>query len=215
MVPVIVAPSKSKQFLALFLGFVMLAASLFALIDGSQYGIQHGGLKGIVGGALGTAFFGIAIILIIIKLFSTKPLLVVDEKGITNKSNFGQGTFVPWDQVGQIGIYSLQVAVTEQKFISIWVKDPAAYHENLGVAKRAIDEYNAKLNAGNINISVNNFSQDPNEVVRQMQDWHSYMAGCELYQNGVYVGWPNPNSPYGTAPNYQPGAYPYPNQYGA
>ena len=126
MRPDILYPLKRKELGTLAAGLVMTAASVFILWAGA------GGLwiSRIVGG-VGLAFFGLATLVVFVRLLRPQPVLVIDGDGLQlAASRFGQ-LRVRWDEIDHLVIRR----IAGQRMLGIIPREPAG--RELGALARA------------------------------------------------------------------------------
>lgn len=152
--------SKGKGILIL-LGaafFVIASFWLWSVADNqSRYSPE------LISGAaiVGTLFFGACGIYAAIKLFDTQPGLVLDESGIFDNSSAVSVGQIPWHDISDI----CELAVANQKFVSIIVIDPKKYIEKCGFVKRQIGALNFRHYGSPINISSNTLQFSHEDLV--------------------------------------------------
>ena len=147
MKELVVYQSKGKQLKFVFLALVMVAASLFVLL----MGIGSTKITFIAIGAIGTLFFGFCLLYMFKDLIVGKKLLVVNDKGFYDYSSaIASKDFIGWEQVQELGTYSIQ----GQVFITVFLFDGEEFLQTLPVMKRTAVKANVKLGAGQININT-------------------------------------------------------------
>lgn len=122
--------------------------------------------KYLVGG-LSVLVFGIFIIYPIIKLFDTKPALIIDENGIVDNSSAVALGRIPWNDI---------ISITEtkyftQKFITVKLSNPEYYIERQSnKLKRKTLKANFNKNGSPVNISTNSMSIKHDQLLQLLKD---------------------------------------------
>lgn len=101
-------------------------------------------------GIASVAFFGLCLVLILIKLFDNKAGLIIDPSGITDNSNTTSIGLIEWGDI--IGIRTIRVFST--KMIMLQVENPEKYIERAksGIFKRTM-KVNYKMYGSPISIT--------------------------------------------------------------
>lgn len=119
-------------------------------------------------------FFATSTYFIAKRLFQPKPLLIVDEKGITDYSTsiMGFGTF-PWEEITDIQLTYYR----NQTFISVYLVDEDKYIKQVSPWKRMAYMANRLLGAPLINITLTTSTETPEEIFFLIQSdyGHRYM----------------------------------------
>lgn len=101
-------------------------------------------------------FFGTGLFLMFIKLFSSKPGLVINNKGIINQSTGVSGGLILWDDIEKIII----TEASHQRFVMIILKNHQKYLKKVESRfKRKVMELNynsIKISANTLQISTKN-----------------------------------------------------------
>ncbi len=162
--------SKSKV-LALVLGatlFVLLGLWLITLDTTKFHGfgpfrnpllIRGTGIASI-------AFFGACAVIGLMKLFDSKPGLVISQDGIIDNSSGVSAGYIPWSRV--IGVS--EFTVLNQRFVGIVVNNPEEYLNRGNALQRKANQVNMKMFGTAINISSNALKIQFDELVRVLQD---------------------------------------------
>lgn len=117
--------SKRKLFL-LFLGSLVFVALGWGLIIDPTAFRKPTVINMVTIRTVGVAsvlLFGLCVIVAVIKLFQTKPGLIIGEAGITDRSSAIPAGFIPWSDITDI----YQIEVAKQKLLLIDVKNPSMY----------------------------------------------------------------------------------------
>lgn len=97
-------------------------------------------------------FFGYASILFCSKLFSNKPGIVIDEKGIVENATSVVNGLIPWKDITSVALYKMQ----SNKFVLIYVHNPEEYIERQkNIIKKKSMQANLKTHGTSIFINTN------------------------------------------------------------
>jgi hypothetical protein len=135
--------SKKKMFLALLgslifallgMAFILNPEKFVSYIFRNAELIRISGIAAII-------FSTLCILYISIKLFDKKPGLTIDQKGITDNSNYNKVGLIEWNEI--IGIRTEQVMST--KFLLIDVRNPEKFIKNASKIKASLMKANMKM----------------------------------------------------------------------
>jgi hypothetical protein len=162
----IVIHLSKKKVVLLTLGawiFVLLGVVVWIAAD-SQTGFAFWAFRIIAVLAIG--FFGFCGIAGIMKLFDTKPGLVVDDEGIYDNSSITSGHLIKWDDVchfstGEVGA---------QRFLLIYVDNPSEILLRHNRIERIILERNSDVCGTPFAISANTLACSLEELSRIITD---------------------------------------------
>lgn len=113
-------------------------------------------------GVLGILFFGAVFITMILKLASNKPAIIIDDKGVTDNASGVSAGLIEWQDILGVEITS----VTNQLFISIYVRDPEKYMQNSSPVKKWMMKMNQSIQGTNINIPKTTLGDDFDELYK-------------------------------------------------
>lgn len=104
----------------------------------------------------GFAFFSLCAAYGCMKLFDTKPRLVVDKEGnIDNSSALSVGR-VPWEDITAFKV----TTISGQRFLTVELVDPQKYANRGHYIQRKINAVNIQMTGSPINISSNTLSMN-------------------------------------------------------
>jgi hypothetical protein len=107
------------------------------------------------------AFFGICFLVILKKIFNTKPGLIIDEAGITDNSSGLSVGFIPWHDIKAIKAVTLH----KQKFLQLIVDNPEEYiNRQTNSLKRNGMKMSNKLYGSPVSISANSLQCNFDEL---------------------------------------------------
>ncbi len=163
---VIIKQSQQKQFSLILLGIIMvfLSAFVFGTNDSYLFGLNF--IPKIIGG-IGIIFFGACLIFIIKGFISPQNILVIDQKGITDKSSAISIGFISWGDIESCYI----TTVFNQKFISIDVKNLEEKIKELPFYKRVMINLNRKMGYSPVSITLNSTKYKPEEVLEIIHNY--------------------------------------------
>lgn len=105
-------------------------------------------------------FFGFCFYILVKRMFTNQPILVVDEKGITDYSSWGALGFVPWEDIQFV---HLQPHLN-QTYISVTIKDNEKYLSQMNWWKTQAHKANLRMGFPLMNITLNTTGYDPQQV---------------------------------------------------
>lgn len=115
MEEVIIWEERGKVVRQVIFGAMMLAVSVFIMIGG----FQNREMLYAIPGVLGTLLFGASFIFILRGLFVPRPLMKINDKGITDLSTLTSFGLVEWDEIDSVTMTKR----FRQQFIDIAVLD--------------------------------------------------------------------------------------------
>ncbi len=122
--PISIPLSKGKLFLSALGAFAFVAIGFwFVLTPPTTYNSLFGSAVTIIIGIIAILFFGAIAILVIRKLFDTRPGLIINEEGIRDNSGGLSAGQILWTDIEDISVLQIQ----RQKLILILVKNPQDY----------------------------------------------------------------------------------------
>ena len=150
--------SKIKSVLLILLVLAALGASYFLTML-SRYRAQ-------VWGWVGLCFFGVCLVLVVLRSFKKGPALAVNENGIEDfRTKWG---LIPWTDIVYVKIGVLQTT----RFICIEVKDPKAYLAKLPAWQRPLKASNATIDFPMIDINFSALTPGLDEVWNYIKTTH-------------------------------------------
>ncbi|MFI1509442.1 STM3941 family protein [Streptomyces sp. NPDC020597] len=145
--------------------WAMLAGSLVFVGLGVAFLLAHSTVKMTLAGALAVPFFGLCSVLIMRRLLSDRPELVLDDAGVDHVRLGRLG----WDQIALVRIREQRVRTTSQRFIELVLHDPDAYLAHAPKLVRSTASMNARLGFGPATMAVNTLSVPPEAVLDAMR----------------------------------------------
>ena len=153
--PITFAINKSKVALYLSGSLLLVIAGVFVF-----YNCLNGQGKYVLGSIeltyviaiLCIVFFGYASVMFLVKLFSNKPGIVINEQGIIENATAVVNGLIPWKDIQSVELYTLQ----SQKFVLIYVHNPEEYiAKQKNIIKRKSMQANLKTHGTSIFINTN------------------------------------------------------------
>lgn len=122
--PITIPLSKGKLLLTLLGAFAFVAIGIwFVLAPPTTYSSFFGPAVIIVIGIISILFFGGIAILVIRKLFDSRPGLIINEQGINDNSSGLSAGQISWADIEDFSVLQIQ----RQRLILILVKNPQDY----------------------------------------------------------------------------------------
>ena len=113
----------------------------------------------------GIFFFGLCSYYYAKRIFQDRPLLLVDETGVTDHSTAFAVGHIPWEDITSIQL----TAYLNQTFISIAVKNEEAYLSQMNFLQRSAYKANLRMGFPLINISLNTSAQSPAAIFAEIE----------------------------------------------
>lgn len=136
-----------QKFLLLFAGASAFVAAGFWLMSKPVYA---GRWDVMLAGWFGVMFFGVCAAFFAWRMVSSRPLLVIDDKGLTEYASAIAAGFIPWPEIRAADMASF----LGQEYIAIHVIDEDKYVARCGPVKRAILNFNRSAAGSAILIPV-------------------------------------------------------------
>jgi hypothetical protein len=110
-------------------------------------------------------FFGLCLIFVCYKAFDRKPGLIINEKGITDNSNYTSVGLIEWSEI--TGIRTQQVMST--RFILIDVLNPEKFIEKSSKFKASLMKTNMKMYGTPLSITSNSLRYNFDELEKLLK----------------------------------------------
>jgi hypothetical protein len=121
------------------------------------------------------AFCGLTCVYGFVKIFDSKPGLIINKEGITDNSSGVSAGLIPWNEI--TGFSEFEIHST--KMLIIMVKEPEKYANRGSVFKRALNKANMNLVGSPISISSTALKMkysDLHEILLNRHAVHSQSA---------------------------------------
>ena len=139
---VTVHPRRARQ--------VLSAVGAVAFVTASIWLVTLDKPKAVVAGVLGIVVFGFFAVLAVRLILRDGPALVIDTKGITDRSSALAAGFVPWHQVTGLGTWEHR----GQRVVCVAVADPAPVLAQAGPLARTAMKANIRLTGTPVTIAT-------------------------------------------------------------
>lgn len=127
-------------------------------------------------GIVAVIFSGLCLIVILKKMFDTKPGIIIDDNGIFDNASGISAGFIPWEDIIEIK----ETKVSNQSFINIVVKNPQDYiNRQKNILMRKLAEVNYKSFGTVIGIPSNALDCKFEDLIKAMK------LRFEDYKNSV------------------------------
>jgi hypothetical protein len=126
---------------------------------------QPYGVLGLVVGIVGLLFFGPVTVVLLYRAVRRSPALVLSASGFTDRSTIVCAGFVPWRDVHSID----EQAFRGRIFVTVTMKDRAAFRRQLPAWRRPLAWMNQSLVAGDVHIPESVLPVTSAELVRMMR----------------------------------------------
>ncbi|MGT2799480.1 STM3941 family protein [Streptococcus marmotae] len=161
--PIIVTSEKSRYVSLSVLSFVMTLLSNFCIFAYSnEWHLSVLSLVFTVFGLIGVVLFGWFFVCYTKCVFVKQlpPILVVDDKGITDKSSAISIGFIPWEDITYIRLKPH----LNQTYISVTLTDNDKYLSKMNVFQKYSSKANLKMGFPLVNIVLMTSNQTPQQV---------------------------------------------------
>lgn len=118
-------------------------------------------------------FFGACAFYASIKLFDTRPGLVLNSSGIVDNGSGVAAGFIPWSEILGAGVYEVQ----GQKMLVIGVRDPQKYIDRGNALKRLLNKGSYKMTGSPVAVSSVALKIDFKELVSLFERYHRKYGG--------------------------------------
>lgn len=108
------------------------------------------------------AMFGLCGLFGIVKMFDSKPGLIINSEGITDNSSGVAAGLIRWSEITGFSEYQVQ----NSKMLIIHVKDPEKYVNRGSLMKRALNKFNMKMAGSPISISSTTLKVEYKELLQ-------------------------------------------------
>lgn len=164
----IIFPKKGRMILLAFLSF------LFVLIGGIfviSYVVQEDiPIYLVIIGVISIVFFGFCMIYYMKEIIKTKPVLIISDAGIIDRSSYLAPGLVKWEDIKYIDF----VEFGGQVFLGIYTHDPNLIIDQSTHLRKLLNKMNKGLLNSQVNIPVKNLSCTEQELVVTIEKyWQS------------------------------------------
>lgn len=115
----------------------------------------------------GVFFFGYAGIYFIIRMKKNKEMLIINNKGITDKTSAISLGFIPWEEIEEAYIGSS----VGNEFIELKIKNEEKYLKNLPFFKKLLINSNKKMGYEIVCITLNTTNYSVREVLMKINEY--------------------------------------------
>jgi hypothetical protein len=160
---VVIPLSKGKVALLLLgaVAFVVGSIWIWSIADGqTRYNPLY--MKAVA--IAGVSFFGLCAMYGCVKVFDTRPGLIIDDQGVVDNSSAVAAGRILWNEVVALNVSE----IAGQRFITIVVTDPQRFVERRNVLSRMLNAANTKMTGSPINISSNSLALKFDDVVQAL-----------------------------------------------
>lgn len=155
--------------IALF-GLLFIMAGVYLM----SIGFGPGSDRSILGGIIGilSLLLGLAGLLFGLKQsLNPKPALVLDEKGLYDRTSASGAGFVAWNSISRIEPYTLM----NQSFIGIDLYEPAQVLERQGMIARGLMKANRGFVSFPVNLAMQGFGRAAEDILIEIDaHWRQY-----------------------------------------
>lgn len=153
---VTVYPRRAKQ--------VLIAVGAVAFVAVSIWLVTIGSPKAVVAGVLGIVVFGFFAVVAVRLILRNGPALVIDTKGITDRSSAVAAGFVPWYRVTGLTIWEHR----GQRVVCVAVVDPAPVLAQAGLLARTAMRANIRLAGTPVTIATTTLPFTAEQLIQEL-----------------------------------------------
>lgn len=158
----IVYPKRGRMILLAFFAFLFVViGSVFVIIYFTEEDVS---LLMITIGVISVVFFGFCLIYYIKEIIVYKPILIISNEGIRDRSSFLGAGLVRWEDIRDINF----VDFGGQVFLGIFTYDPNLIINRSTSIQRMLNQVNNKLIDSQVNIPAKNLNCPIDEVTEQI-----------------------------------------------
>jgi hypothetical protein len=143
---------------------VLVAVGSAAFVAGSIWLLTFDKPRAVVAGVLGIVVFGLFAVLAVRLVLRHGPALVIDTKGITDRSSAAAAGFVPWHQVTGLSIWEHR----GQRIVCVAVMDPALVLAQAGGLVRLAMRVNIRLTGTPVTIATTALPFTPEQLIKEI-----------------------------------------------
>lgn len=171
----IVYPKRGRMLMLAILAFVfVLLGTLFLGIYFVEEEVSFGIL---LVGIISILFFGLCMIFYIKEMIIRKPMLIVSDEGITDRSSLIGAGLVRWEDIADIDFISFG----GQLFLGIFTHDPNLIINRTGRFTSMLNKLNKGLIDAQVNIPVKSLDCDQEELVEIINShWEKAVENTEI-----------------------------------
>lgn len=158
---VIIKENKIQAIKSIIFGIVFLCGSIYAFVGGLLYKE----LFYIITGAIGSVFFGAALIITVKRALNQMPLLSIGKDGITDMSTAFSVGFIDWQEIQSINVEK----IFGQEYIVITVYDLSKIMKRISSAKQVTLKASIIFKSPPVTISLLTADIEINEVVSMLK----------------------------------------------
>ncbi len=169
---VIQIPKDKFKQLVLALISVLFVYIGYLMVNGWITGGRYSSSSTLLYGYAGVVLFGIAGILILFNMLTSKPALIISKEGIVNNAHAGGGYLIRWNNIRSMKI----ITVSKQKMIQIDLKNDQEIFEQVNYISEKWMRLNSRFYGTPTFIPAVMIKTDLDEVlsiIRQQKKLHS------------------------------------------
>lgn len=178
-----IATSRSKTVVLVALGLVFVALGVWVILSAPEVATRiprigrfqppGPGFVRVIGGVT-IAVFGFFAAFSARRLSSPVPGLVLDARGLTDRTSIAPAGFVPWADVADLKTGEL----AGQPFLYVLLRDPAAFLKSVSPVKRTLMAQNAKLGPSPVALTAAALDMDFGEMEALVRAyWEAHARG--------------------------------------
>ena len=156
---IVIAVSKTKIVIILLAGLVLVAVGVALIYQDSDPIAKTIGWASVI-------FFGACLIMGLIKLFDSKPGLIIDETGISDNSLSIKTGAIRWEDILEID----EINIHNQSFIRIYLKEPERHIEKLSGPSKKMAQLNHKLYGSPYSISASTLKCEHQDLLMLLRE---------------------------------------------
>lgn len=111
-------------------------------------------------------FFGFSLVVLLVRLFDSRPGVIISSEGFQQYGSFGNLGFIPWEEVD--GIDRMQVQ--RQRLVRVRLKDPERFISQFSGLKKRLLKANHRMYGSPVHVSPVNLSLSFEDLWHEMFD---------------------------------------------
>ncbi len=161
----IVYPKRGRMIMLAFFAFLfVLIGAVFVMVYVTE---ADDSLWLLTIGIISILFFGFCLIYYIKEIIVHKPILIISDEGIMDRSSYLGAGLVKWEDIRDIDF----VEFGGQVFLGIFTHDPNLIIDRSSSLQRMLNQVNKKLIDSQVNIPAKNLNCPVDELIEQINSY--------------------------------------------
>lgn len=161
----VIYPKRGRMIMLAIFSFVFVL--LGAIFIGIYFSEEDISLWMIIVGVVAVLFFGFCLVYYIKEIIIHKPILVISDEGIMDRSSFIGAGLVKWEEIADIDF----IDFSGQIFLGIFTHDRELIINRTSSVKRILNQLNKGLIESQVNIPAKNLNCPKEELIEQINKY--------------------------------------------